>query len=415
MSKKCVKCGQMIPEDAAFCPHCTAAQTEKRAIKAPRRWKKKAFIVFIIILLLAAVHVAFSMYHKPKTYQGGAQITYTDKNKSYKLLLSFSQKDGMVGSVQAERTETIADGMRSALPCQLYVFDQDTGKLAREEFESKVESCQVETKPYEDSQKMDFVEPVYNEAFSNASYVSDISYDANSGTNDIQWTLNMKNGDTISLSTKLTAERQKTVSYYPEDKPMETAAQLKELLASIDEEESSDTPVYLYLPAVTYDEDIVFGDHVWGIYGSTEGNATTTFTGTVSIRGMNGNYADISGVRFEGNSGTGLNAYCLVLLSQCSFEGWDTAAIAWDGAWINAIDSTFTNNAIALKFNSSSSYGTSPNYISDTFTGNGTAVCIEALPGTEVLDFSDSIFSENDIDIDNKAGYSVDTTRAIFE
>ena len=28
MSKKCVKCGQPLPDNASFCPHCTAVQTE---------------------------------------------------------------------------------------------------------------------------------------------------------------------------------------------------------------------------------------------------------------------------------------------------------------------------------------------------------------------------------------------------
>lgn len=105
-----------------------------------------------------------------------------------------------------------------------------------------------------------------------------------------------------------------------------------------------DTPVYLHLPAVTYDGEISFGNHVFGIYGSTEGDAGTTFTGTVSMRGLKGNYADLSGIRFAGESGIGLNAYCLVLLFDCSFDGWDTAAIAQNGAWISADTCTFTNN-----------------------------------------------------------------------
>ena len=186
-------------------------------------------------------------------------------------------------------------------------------------------------------------------------------------------------------------------------------------LASIEEEVSSETPVYLHLPAVTYDGDIVFGNHVWGIYGSSDGDDVTTFTGTVSLRGLNGNYAEMSGIQFKGNSGIGVNAYCLTLLSQCSFDGWDTAAIANNEAWVNAMDCTFTNNKIALKFNSSMAYGTAPNYLNNTFTGNGTAVCIENLPGNEVLDFAGSTFSENDVDIDNKAEHSVDTAKANFE
>ncbi len=152
-----------------------------------------------------------------------------------------------------------------------------------------------------------------------------------------------------------------------------------------------------------------------GIYGSTDGDDVTTFTGTVSLRGLNGNYAEMSGIQFKGNSGIGVNAYCLTLLSKCSFNGWDTAAIANNEAWVNAMDCTFTNNKIALKFNSSMAYGTAPNYLNNTFTGNGTAVCIENLPGNEVLDFAGSTFSENDVDIDNKAEHSVDTAKANFE
>ena len=93
--------------------------------------------------------------------------------------------------------------MQSALPCQLYVLDQETGELAWEEFSEKVESCKVDTKPGENSRKVDYVEPVHNESFPNAAYVSDIIYTSDSGTNDILWNLTMKNGDTISLSTRL--------------------------------------------------------------------------------------------------------------------------------------------------------------------------------------------------------------------
>ena len=78
------------------------------------------------------------------------------------------------------------------------------------------------------------------------------------------------------------------------------------------------------------------------------------------------------------------------------------------------MDCTFTNNITALKFNSSTSYGSAPNYLNNTFTDNGTAVCINNLPGTEVLDFAGSIFSGNDTDIDNKAEHPVDTAKAAF-
>lgn len=415
MSKKCVKCGQPLPENASFCPHCTAVQTEKKAVKTPRRWKKKALIGLGVLILLAAAGTAVALYHRPQHYEGGAQITYQDGGKSYKVLLTFSEGDGLTGHAQGERTDTMAEGMDSAVPCQLYALDSETGELAGEAFADQVESCIVDTKPTEDSLKMEFIEPMYNEGFPNAVYVSDINFTSDSGTNDILWTLNMKNGDTISLSTRLSIEKLAAVTYFADDVPMETTEELQALLTSIEEEVPSGTPVYLHLPAVTYDGDITFGDYTWGIYGSAEGDNVTTFTGTVSMKGMNGNYADINRVDFRGESGIGLNAYCLVLLTECSFDGWDTAAIAQNGAWVNAVSCTFTNNETALKFNSTSAYGTSAVYGDNLFAGNGTAVSIDSLPGNEVLDFIGSTFSGNDIDIENKAGHPVDTVNAIFE
>lgn len=414
MSKSCVKCGHLLPEDASFCPHCTAVQMEKQEVKAPRRWKRKAATGLAVLVIAASAGAAISMYHRPRVYEGSAQIVYPGKDKSYKLLLSFSEGDGVTGHAQGERTDTIAEGMESALPCQLYVFDEKSGTLEGEEFTDLVASCRVDAVPQDGSQKMQYVEPVYNASFPNAAYTSDVYYSADSGTNDILWELTMKNGDTISLSTRLTIEKQAAVTYFAEDTPMETTEELNALLASIEEEVPSDTPVYLHLPAVTYDGEISFGNHVFGIYGSTEGDAGTTFTGTVSMRGLKGNYADLSGIRFAGESGIGLNAYCLVLLFDCSFDGWDTAAIAQNGAWISADTCTFTNNGTALKFCTSASYGTAPLYLNNTFTGNGTAVCIDSLPGNEVLDFAGSVFSENEVDIDNKIGHPIDTAKAIF-
>ena len=119
------------------------------------------------------------------------------------MLLNFSEDDGVTGHAQGERTDTLAQGMESALPCQLYVLDQETGELAWEEFTEKVVSCKVEYKTWRKFPEVDYVEPVHNESFPNAAYVSDIIYTSDSGTNDILWNLTNESGDTISLSTRL--------------------------------------------------------------------------------------------------------------------------------------------------------------------------------------------------------------------
>lgn len=162
MSKSCVKCGHLLPEDASFCPHCTAVQMEKQEVKAPRRWKRKAATGLAVLVIAASAGAAISMYHRPRVYEGSAQIVYPGKDKSYKLLLSFSEGDGVTGHAQGERTDTIAEGMESALPCQLYVFDEKSGTLEGEEFTDLVASCRVDAVPQDGSQKMQYVEPVYN-------------------------------------------------------------------------------------------------------------------------------------------------------------------------------------------------------------------------------------------------------------
>ena len=230
MSKKCVKCGHPLPEDASFCPHCTAIQVEKEEIRAPRRWKKKVFVIGVVLVFLAGVGFAFSLYHKPKVYEANARIVYPDQDHSYRLLVTYSEADALAGQAQGDRTDMLADGLDSALPCQLYVLNEETGEVDWEEFTEKVKSCEVETVPQENSKKLEYMEPVHDENFPNAAYVSNLHFVADTGSNDIFWKLTMKNGDTISLKTRLTIEKQEVVTYCPEDTPMETTEELNTLL-----------------------------------------------------------------------------------------------------------------------------------------------------------------------------------------
>lgn len=36
-TKRCIQCGAVLPEDAAFCPHCTATQVARQVQAVPRR------------------------------------------------------------------------------------------------------------------------------------------------------------------------------------------------------------------------------------------------------------------------------------------------------------------------------------------------------------------------------------------
>ena len=54
MSKQCRNCGADLPEDASFCPRCAQSQIERREVKPPRLWRKKALITAGCALVLAA-------------------------------------------------------------------------------------------------------------------------------------------------------------------------------------------------------------------------------------------------------------------------------------------------------------------------------------------------------------------------
>ena len=165
---------------------------------------------------------------------------------------------------------------------------------------------------------------------------------------------------------------------------------------------------------MVYDGGITLETRTCSLYGSADGEKVTTFTGTVSIRTDLPQFAEIHGVRFAGNGGTGLAATGSVQLYDCVFTGWNTGALARDGAWISAAGCSFLENGVGLQFDTGSSRLSAPVYQDNLFQGNGTGLLITALPGTEVLTFPGCSFSGNGTDIDNPAGHPLDTADAVF-
>lgn len=141
--KKCRNCGAYLPEGASFCPHCTQSQIEKQEVKPPHLWRKKALIAALAVLVLVVAALAVFLPHRPKTYEGGAFVTYTDQDGTYELLVgTFSNA---IGDKQPEekRTLSLSVDETSCLPALLGVFQN--GTLADPEaFLAKVERCTLE-------------------------------------------------------------------------------------------------------------------------------------------------------------------------------------------------------------------------------------------------------------------------------
>ena len=415
MRCKCLNCGAELPEGASFCPHCTAIQIEKHPVKPPRLRRKRWLPGLAAVLALAAALIVFLVLPRPKALEGGAELVYTDRDGTYHVLLSFVSVSGVVREPQPEASSALLPGMENIMPSQLYVYREGTDALVLDEFLDKLESCTVEAIPLDGAERMACSQPVHSEECPYAALISEVLCTADSGTNEILWTLKMKNGDTLRLRHSVHASLQETVRYDFGTTPMDTAEELNALLAAIETGVDGEALVELYLPPVTYDGEVRFSGHAFRIYGGTDGTGRTTFTGPVTIRSGSALFSEISDVCFAGSGGTGLTAHSFVALRGCTLRGWDTGAAAQDGAWIGMENCCFEDNGVGLEFNTKNYSGSTTAFPDNRFAGNGTAVFIRELAGWQTLRFPGCTFSGNGQDIQNLTGHPIDLTDAEFE
>ena len=413
MRKKCKNCGAELPEDASFCPHCAQSQIEKAEVKPPRPWRKKALIAASCAILLVLVVLACALSHRPKTYEGGASVTYADKDGAYELLASFVSSDLANHVPEEKRTISLSADESSCLPALLGVF-QD-GELADpESFFAKVESCTLEAFPNENG-ALEISEPVYDTVFSPAARECDVIFTGASGTNELAWTLQMKNGDTIRLRQTFEVIPLVHQAFTPEDAPLNTMEDVRALLERINTEVPADTIVDIYLPAVTYTGNLTMASRAVNLYGCNDGSGRTVFAGSLSVRTDSPSLVTLCDLDFVGNGGTGLSSTASAQIFGCSFSGWDIGAAVQDGGMIGVENCIFRNNGIGFRYDNANYSFFKTRFPDCTFEGNGTGLQFARLPGTMALDFAFTVFSGNEIDIDNPIGYPADLSKAIFE
>lgn len=413
MRKQCRNCGAALPEDASFCPHCAQSQIERSEVKPPRLWRKKTLYGFLGMLLLAAVALAVFLPHRPKTFEGGAYIVYTDRDGDYALLAAFHPDDIANNRPVREKTVSLSTNVFSNMTVMFGIYHN--GELAdTDAFFEKVESCTLEASPNEGG-ALTLSEPTYNTNFLPAARESDITYSGESGTNELTWTLKMKNGDTIRLKQTFAVIPQIHQVYTPEDTALDTMEDLTALLSRINEEVPADTIVDIYLPPATYTGDLTMVSRAVNLYGNTDGNGRTVFTGTLSVNTDSPSNVMLYDLDFVGSGGTGLSATASVYMGGCSFSGWDIGAVALDGGMIGVERCVFQNNGVGFKYNTVVYHSFNSAFPDCTIIDNDIGVQFARLQGTITIDFAGSVFSGNRIDINNPAQYSIDTTKAIFQ
>lgn len=412
MNKKCIHCGAELPEDASFCPHCAQSQIERAEIKPPRLWRKRTLLALGCAALLALAVLAGILSHRPKTFEGGAYIVYTDRDGDYELLAAFHPDDIANNRPIREKTVSLSTNEFSNMTVMLGVYHN--GQIAdTEAFFAKVESCTLEAGPDEGG-ALSLSQPAYNTNFLPAARESDITYSGESGRNELTWALRMKNGDTIRLKQTFEVIPLVHRVYTPEDTALDTMEDLTALLLRINGEVPEDTIVDIYLPPVTYTGDLTMVSRAVNLYGNTDGKGRTVFTGTLSVNTDSPSNVMLFDLDFVGSGGTGLSATASVYMGGCSFSGWDIGAVALDGGMIGVERCVFTNNGIGFKYNTVVYHSFNDVFPDCTITDNDIGVQFARLQGTITIDFEGSVFSGNRIDIDNPAQYSIDTSKALF-
>lgn len=413
MSKKCVNCGAELSGSAAFCPYCETSQYEKKTVRLPRLWRKKARIAAIFLTILALAAALGYCAARPGTWEGSGTVRYSDKDGTYELLAAFFPDDIRNGRPIAGKTVSLSEGETSADTVMIGVY-QDGELLDAEVFFEKVERCAIEVNS-DDGGGLTLTEPTYDANFVPAVSVSQITYTGTSGANELIWILTMKNGDIIRLRQTFEVLPLIHQVYTWEDTALDTMEDLEALLLRVGEEVPEDTIVDIYLPPVTYTGELRILSRAVNLYGCTDGAARTTFTETVFINADKPSYVLLSDLNFAGSGGMGLSAAASVYMVNCAFSGWDVGAVAQDGGMIAVERCLFQNNGVGFKYNTMAWHSFSDIFPDCTITGNDIGVQFARMKGTITIDFAGSVFSGNGIDIDNQAQYPIDTTGAIFE
>ena len=412
MSKICSQCGRELPEEASFCPYCEQPQLSAETAAPPRRWRRRTALA--VGILLAALLAALALYAalRPRVFDAqGPELEY----KGYHVLLTFSMK-GTPREAEALRNSTIPSHANYAFPSQLFVYRNHDAENAKDAFLSQVSHISLTTVPHDGATQMEYDEPAPDEVFPEAARISNIYYDSTCGTNDILWTITMKNGDRLILRHSIAVFPQAEKSYYSTDYDMSSLEALNALLREIETTEEPETLVSIYLPPVVYDGGLTLSKRGYYFYGSSDGTVSTTFTGTVTVEVETPQNSEFIGVTFAGQGGIGLFAARSAILRQCTLTGWDTGAVASNGAWLNVLNCRFADNGIGLQYNTATSKLRGAEIPNCVFENNGIGVHFaEVPPETHAMAFANCSFRGNGTDIQNDTPLLPETDTSTFE
>ncbi len=416
MKNQCPYCGAPLPEDASFCPHCAKSLNRRENVRRPFSLSGRILRLAALLVLIAAVCAAGYFLTRPKTYDAMGELTYSDSDGSYQLLLNYTSDR----YTPLAKLETSAGGEESyRFPCWLYVNSRDTGEDAGDEFLQKVKDVKVSVEQPEGSESPVLCsEPQPYDLNVEAALGSLIDFTRESpASSRILWTITMENNDVIRLGMDLSIFVAQIYDYRYEDMDLTTIQAVQDLIDQAAEETDYRDTVNIYLPPVTYEEPLILRGRTFNLIGSESENGRTTFAAGIQMKDDTYEISYITGIDFAGDgTGVAVSSAGRVWTRECSFVNWKTALLAYGETWINATDCVFEDNEVGIHFNSSSVKAVSDTrFTGNTFTGNDTAVLLEAVPmGDGELNFSQCVFENNGTDLENLCGQAVNLSEAVF-
>ena len=410
-TKKCIRCGRELPAEASFCPYCAASQIERETVTWPGIRKRKVLRLMLIPLVLLLAVLAAVLWKRPRSLEAdGAELVYRADGVAWHLLLRNDQVDFLHWKTPQELyTRTLVRGTQAAIPLQLYVYREDTGENARAAFSRLLEQSNVAVTADPGSELASASVPAWNPGFPDAVLEADIVYDTACSSNDIFWTLKMKNGDTLKLRERMEIHIRPEASYSYQNTPLETMEDLQALIEKAGREVSKDAIVTVTLAPVVYEGDLVIENRAVSLVGTEDGSGRTTFTGTLYIRSEEPQHASVKNIRFAGeNAGNGIEAASSFEAEGCLFERKQIGILGNDGSSPVISGCRFENCGTGVCLDSSNSILRAAFIHESIFTGNKTAVLLERLPFDDTFYLISCTFTDNETDVENRAGNKIE-------
>lgn len=410
--KNCIHCGKPIPDDASFCPYCETVQGEVKQEAAPKRIRKST--VVLVCILLAAAILLIRHAAAPKVIDAkGPELTYGD----YRLVLTFTRPDTeeMIPEPQENGGASLTVVDDGANPSMLFIAGKESETNLREEFEEQIESIELSAAPRDGAEPMRWSEPEYSPRVPGAMRMADLHFDTACGSNDIYWTLHMKNGDILKLQHNFTCVEEPSIVYRPEDVPMDTIEDLQALLDRIDKEIPPTVPVYIFLPGVTYEGGLTLANRTCALFGRGNFDDRPIFTGTITVSSSAPEKQRIQAIRFEGED-AGIAAYASAMASECTFTNVRTGIAVYDGAAFDPHSCVFEGCGTGILYDvNGSPYHVALELDHCEFRSSHTGLHVKAFANGEAVICHDCTFSGNETDIQNDTDVLVDTSGAVFE